>query len=134
MKEDIKFYVGQKAFIKKGEEVLILHMKRGLRYPGGKIQEGETDLAESLKREVREETGLEVSVGDPFTTWTFVFPEGHRLAGSDLFLVGYKCEYISGEVVLNEEHDAFTWVNKDNYKKVDNGDKAFKALEKYFLD
>jgi len=133
MKEDEIFYVGQKAFIKKGDETLVLGDPiEGLDYPGGKIQEGETDLVESLKREVREETGLEISVGEPFATWTNTFPDGHRLAGKQVFLVAYKCEYLSGEVKLSHEHDKFSWVNKTNFKEVDDGTSYFDILEKYY--
>jgi len=133
MKEDATFYVGQKASIKKGEEVLVLgDPQEGLDYPGGKIQEGENDLRESLKREVREETGLEITVGTPFATWTNVFPAHHRLAGKKVFLVGYKCEFVSGDVRLSDEHDTFSWVTKDTYKNANDGTGYFEILDKYF--
>ncbi len=133
MAEDALFYVGQKAFINKDNEILIIgDPKEGLDYPGGKIQEDETDLSESLKREVREETGLEIKVGTPFATWSNIFPAHHRLAGKKVFLIGYKCEYVSGEVQLSHEHDKFQWVNKDNYKSVDDGTSYFDILDKYF--
>ncbi len=134
MKEDAQFYVGQKAFIQKGNEVLVLgDPHEGLDYPGGKIQEGETDLSESLKREVREETGLEIEVGAPFATWTNTFPAHHRLAGKQVYLVGYRCKYVSGEVKLSDEHDKFHWVTKENYKEVDDGTTYFDILNKYFI-
>ncbi len=134
MKEDEIFYVGQKAFIQKGNELLVLgDPTEGLDYPGGKIQEGETNLTESLKREVREETGLEISVGDPFVTWTNTFPNSHRLAGKKVFLIGYKCKYVSGDVVLSHEHDKFSWVTKDNFMDVDDGTSYFEILKKYYL-
>lgn len=133
MKEDVLFYVGQKAFIKKGDEVLVLGDPiEGLDYPGGKIQEGEFDLEESLKREVMEETGLEISVGEAFVTWTNIFPPQHRLAGRRVFLVGYKCEYVSGDVILSDEHNKFSWVTKDNFNTVDDGTSYFEILKKYF--
>ncbi len=133
MKEDTLFYVGQKAFIEKDNKVLVLgDPHEGLDYPGGKIQEGETDLIESLKREVREETGLEIEVGAPFVTWTSTFPSHHRLAGKQVYLVGYRCRYLSGEVKLSDEHDRFHWVTKGNYKEVDDGTAYFDILNKYF--
>jgi len=134
MKEDAQFYVVQKAFIRKGNEVLVLgDPEEGLDYPGGKIQEGEIDPVESLKREVREETGLEIEVGDPFVTWTNAFPGGHRLAGKHVFLVGYRCKYVSGEVKLSDEHDKFSWVTKENYREVNDGTSFFDILNKYFV-
>jgi 8-oxo-dGTP pyrophosphatase MutT (NUDIX family) len=135
MQKDGLFYIAQKAFIKKGNEVLVLgDPEEGLDYPGGKIQEGEIDSTKSLQREVMEETGLEISVGEPFVTWLNVFPENHHLAGKQVFLVGYKCEYISGEVTLSHEHNSFSWVNKDNFTNVDDGSSFFEILKKYYLD
>lgn len=131
MAHDQLLFVGQKAFIKKDGEVLILtDPKLGLDLPGGKIQEGETDLKKSLQREVSEETGLKIEVGDPFATWIVKFPPDHRNQGY-VFLVGHKCKYVSGNVVLSDEHSDYKWVNKNNFRQFpDNG--HFKALEKYF--
>ena len=133
MKEDALFCVGQKAFIEKDGQVLILNDPiEGLDFPGGKIQEDEIDFTEALKREVREETALEINVGDPFATWFNEFPQNHRNAGKKVYLIGFKCKYRSGEVVLSEEHDNYRWVNKENYHEVDDGTAYFKVLDKYF--
>ena len=133
---DKKFFVGQKAFIERDGKVLVLNDPiLGLDYPGGKIQEGETDWVAALKREVREETGLEITVGEPFITWHYKVPEGpHRNAGIDIFLVGYVCTYVSGEVALSGEHDSFAWVDRDTYQKyvADDTDGYFQALRAYF--
>ncbi|MDE2079685.1 MAG: NUDIX domain-containing protein [Patescibacteria group bacterium] len=137
MAEDKQFFVGQKAFIRKGDEVLVLFDPRiGLDFPGGKIQEGENDFDEALRREVREETGLEIEIGAPFHRWYFEFGAGHRNAGKQVFLVGFKCAYRSGEIKLSDEHDSFRWVSKDTYRELDrgDGDEYFRALEKYFED
>jgi len=136
MANDRQFYVDQKAFIERDGKVLVLNDPiLGLDFPGGKIQEGEVDWTDALKREVQEETGLEITVGEPFTAWHFKMPEGpHRNAGKDLFLVGYRCAYTSGEVVLSSEHDKYEWVDKDTYQKyADNDiDGYFQALKTYF--
>lgn len=135
MNPDALLYVVQKAFIRKGDEVLVLNdPAEGLDFPGGKIQEGESDLGESLKREVREESGLEITIRKPFATWTEVFPPNHRLAGHRVVLIGYACEYVSGNVKISEEHDNFKWVTKENYTAVDDGTSYFGILEKYFAE
>ncbi|HEY9584389.1 MAG TPA: NUDIX domain-containing protein [Candidatus Paceibacterota bacterium] len=133
MAEDKLFYVGQKAFIEKDGDILILtDPSIGLDFPGGKIQIGENDFDEALRREVREETGLEIEIGEPFTRWYFEFSSAHRNFGKQVYLIGFRCKYVSGEVVLSDEHSSFRWINKNNYKELDDGSAYFKALEKYF--
>ena len=133
MKEDKLFYVGQKAFIERDGKVLVLRDPvDGLDFPGGKIQEGESNFVESLKREVREETGLEIVVGDPFTTWYNKFPPHHRNANKEVYLVGFCCKYVSGEVRLSSEHDQFKWITRTTIQEVSEKSAYFEALEKYF--
>ncbi len=133
MKEDAQFFVGQKALISKGGEVLVLSSaQKGLDFPGGKIQEDEEDLMESLKREVREETGLEIEVGEPFATWTKILPAEHKFAGKKIYFVAYRCKYISGDIKLSDEHNQFRWVTKENYHETDDGTPFFQILKKYF--
>jgi 8-oxo-dGTP diphosphatase len=133
MKNDQTYWVGQKAFIRKGDDVLVLtDPTEGLDFPGGKIQEGEIELAESLKREVREESGLEINVGEPFAVWQNAFPSHHKYAGKKVYLVAFKCEYVSGDVKLSDEHNKFRWVNKENYHEANDGTQYFEILDKYF--
>ncbi|MBI5614597.1 NUDIX domain-containing protein [Candidatus Gottesmanbacteria bacterium] len=116
--DDLVCFIGQKAFIEKDGELLILHdPSMGLDLPGGKVMEGESDLSKALQREVKEETGLEIVVEKPFYTWFFTIPldSGHRSAGKKIFNVGYRCMYASGEIKLSREHDKYFWVNKNNY-------------------
>ena len=49
-----------------------------------------------------------------------------------VYIVGLKCKYISGEVKLSDEHDKYQWVNKDNFKEVDDESDYFDVLVKYF--
>ncbi|MFH1178539.1 MAG: NUDIX domain-containing protein [bacterium] len=133
MEEDQAYWVGQKAFIRKEDDVLVLtDPAEGLDFPGGKIQEGEIDLAESLKREVKEESGLEIEVGEPFAVWQNTFPAHHKYAGKKVYLIAFRCNYISGDVTLNHEHNKFRWVNKKNYHEADDGTQYFEILDKYF--
>jgi 8-oxo-dGTP pyrophosphatase MutT (NUDIX family) len=136
MKEEKEaiFNVGQKAFIKKDGKVLVMWNKYGLDFPGGRIMETEImgknrneSLVESLKREVIEETGLEIEVGEPFAVWFYKRKK-------TVFLVGYECKYVSGEIIISDEHYKYKWVDKNNYKDVDVGENSdyFEALEKYF--
>jgi 8-oxo-dGTP pyrophosphatase MutT (NUDIX family) len=138
MKEDALFCVGQKALIEKDGKVLVLFPKEGPDFPGGKIQEGEaisddaSSLIPPLQREVREETGLEIEVLNPFAVWYHEFPEGSRNYPKVVYLVAFRAKYVSGELILSDEHINYRWVDKDDYKEVDNGSDYFGVLEKYF--
>lgn len=58
-------------------------------FPGGKIEPGET-VAECIKREIKEELDLEISVGDRLTTIT------HDYKTFKVTLYVHDCEYVSG--------------------------------------
>lgn len=141
MKNDALFCVGQKAFIEKDGKVLILNDPvEGLDFAGGKIQEGEakdgdpSSLIRSLKREVKEETDLDIEVFNPFAVWYHEFPKGHRNYPKVVYLVAFRCKYAGGELKLSEEHDKFRWVDKNDYKEVDDGSDYFDVLRKYFTE
>ena len=136
-KLDTQMYVGQKAFIKRGDKVLVMRDPKyaingdvGLDFPGGKYRFG-NDIHEELKREIDEETSLKVKIGKPFTTWfaEYLDVEKHQ---KRVYLVGFICNYVSGEVRLSEEHDKFEWVDRESYRKWYENTDYFKALEEYF--
>ena len=139
MKDDALFCVDQKAFIEKDGKVLVLHDQvEGLDFPGGKIQEGEakdgdtSSLIRALQREVREETGLTIEVLNPFAVWYHEFSQNHRNYPKVVYLVAFRCAYVSGEVKLSGEHDSFRWVDATSYTEMDDGSEYFDLLKKYF--
>ena len=139
MVDDALFCVGQKAFIEKDGKVLVIFDPvESIDFPGGKIKEGEAkerdvgSLIRSLKREVKEETSLEIEVFNPFTVWYHEFPKNHRNYPKVVYVVGFKCKYLSGDVKLSDEHNNFEWVDESNYEKLDDGSDYFGALKKYF--
>jgi len=66
-------------------------------FPGGRIRKGES-LEEALCREVKEETGLDVTACKLVNVYSRLFPERH-----DITIV-FLCKCSGDKVTLNEEH------------------------------
>ena len=74
--------------------------------PGGRLEVGESP-EHCVQREVREETGLTVSVGEIIDSWVYpVLPD------REVLVVTYRCLDL-GEipaVTIGDEHQAGRWV------------------------
>jgi len=110
------------AVIEKDGKVLIAKRRAGDRhggrweFPGGKIDDGETPES-CLKRELKEELGIEAEIGE------FICRSNFRYMLVPLELLVYKASHISGEFRALE-HDELRWVDpKDlasyNFAKAD---------------
>ena len=74
-------------------------------FPGGKIEQGESKRA-ALVREIAEELGCTVEVGDEVTTTT------HQYEFGEVTLTTFYCSLVSGTPTLTE-HAAITWLRPD---------------------
>ena len=79
-------------------------------YPGGKMEDGETP-EEALKREIREELSIEISVDEFFCTVDYDYPAFH------LTMHCYLCSMLTGALRLNE-HKAARWLKRDELSGV----------------
>lgn len=132
MTDDELLFVGQKAVINRNDEVLILREPTiGLDLPGGKFQRNDGTYIDSLQREVREETGLEIAVGEPF--YISVEPiRNPQFRQKLLYLVYFRCRYVSGELSLSDEHTASRWINKMTFSRYNNNSDRYQAIAFYF--
>lgn len=80
-------------------------------FPGGKLEVGET-LEACLKREMNEEFGIDVNVGDFFGESIFHYETG------TIVLYAYWCTWTSGELVA-VDHDAYRWVSVEELSQFD---------------
>jgi ADP-ribose pyrophosphatase YjhB (NUDIX family) len=72
--------------------------------PGGRVRRGEA-LEDAVRREVREETGLECQSIRQVGVINQIFPECHTIS------VYYLVDVASVHVTLNEEHSDYRWVS-----------------------
>ena len=82
-----------------------------LELPGGHIEYGE-DLLEGLKREIMEENGMRVSIGDPF----YVFTYTNDVKGCQSIEVIYFATFedpIENIEIHPEDHSGYEWISED---------------------
>lgn len=78
------------------------HMAGFWEFPGGKIEKGESP-EECLQRELREELGIETTVGPFFGESCFDY------GTKQIRLLCYYVKYLSGNFVLSD-HDEIRWL------------------------
>jgi nucleoside triphosphatase len=90
-------------------------------FPGGGIEPGER-MADALRRELREELGIEVDQIQPafFKDGIYekLFPDGNRQPMYLIFLV-FHCRAASESLNLNAEFSDYRWVKEENWYTLD---------------
>jgi mutator protein MutT len=71
-------------------------------FPGGKVRPGES-AAQCLKREIREELGVEIAVGEFFGESVYAYED------KTIRLLAYRVRLVSGELSVND-HAELAWV------------------------
>ncbi len=132
------FQMAVKAFIR-NDEGKILILKEADEYsdgtnpekwqiPGGRLKPGER-YNQALKREIKEETNLEIEIEDPFTIGEW----RPKIQGEKFQIVAvfFKCRKTLGEVKLSEEHSEYRWINPENPPNLDFIGNVPERIEKY---
>lgn len=91
--------------------------------PGGRIHPGST-LIDNLKREIKEEIGLDLKDEPRFVAAQDIL----RVAGKHVVRLTYVVA-IEGEPKLNEEHTEYKWFTLEEMKKI-----SEKELDIYFKE
>ncbi|MCA9395573.1 MAG: (deoxy)nucleoside triphosphate pyrophosphohydrolase [Candidatus Omnitrophica bacterium] len=78
-------------------------------FPGGKTETGESD-EHALIREIKEELGIGIAVGDLFASVS------HRYETFDIYLRVYLASIISGKIVPSENQE-YLWADPDDFDR-----------------
>lgn len=125
-----------RAFIVHKDKVLILRESSEYEssnqgkydLPGGKIKPGEP-FGQALKREVKEEAGIDIRLGKPFS-----ISEWKPMVNSvryHIVATFIECFADSDDVRLGKDHDDFKWIEPEDYKNFDILEPQIPAFEDY---
>lgn len=84
--------------------LLIRSPKRGWEFPGGQVEEGET-LIEALQREIREESGVNASIGSLVGIYS-------NISTPKKLMFGFLGDYVDGELSTSDESLETRWVTR----------------------
>lgn len=103
--------VGVGAVVRDGNSILLV--KRGREpgrglwaVPGGKVERGE-ELRATARREVEEETGLRIEVGDPVWVGEVIDGDHH------IVLIDFDARLVGGVISPGDDADEVRWVTLD---------------------
>ena len=114
MEKSYKCIISNMCMVYKGDMILVINRTKsdwpGLSFPGGHLEENET-LEESVVREMKEETGLEIKNPKLCAIKEWDWGNGVRYLG-----LLYKTSEFKGELKSSSEGKVF-WINKKDINK-----------------
>jgi A/G-specific adenine glycosylase len=97
---------------KDGRVLLAQRPSKGLlgglwEFPGGTLEDSDPDLEGCLKREIQEELGVEIKVGEPFGQFD------HAYTHFKISLFAFLCDICEGQKPQALASDALEWARLD---------------------
>lgn len=130
----LRSYIAVKALIKNKDKLLILktidsdqnNNLSGWETPGGRLEDKE-EIISGLKREIKEETELDVRILFPFNTYSADVGQENSIIG-----INYLIEYTDGEVKIDpNEHSQYQWADIPTIRKLKDSIGLQKEIDAY---
>jgi len=104
------FRLAVKSLILKDGSILVLRRRKDDAHrpdqwdiPGGRLEPGENPFL-GLKREVREETGLDIEILLPLDVHHFMRDDGQRIT-----MIIFLCRPLTSAIQISHEHQEYHW-------------------------
>src|SRR5262245_32616125 len=126
--------VGVGAVILDGDRVLLVRrgrepLKGEWSIPGGAVESGET-LEAAIAREVREETGLDVHVGEVVTVLDRIRLDARGRARYHYVLIDFLCRPGGGTAACASDADELAWVPVRDLARYRVADATVRVIER----
>jgi ADP-ribose pyrophosphatase YjhB (NUDIX family) len=130
--------IGALVFRREKDGLRILLVKRGKEplkdywsLPGGILEVGER-LADGVRREVREETGLDVQPLSVFEIFERIMPDAEGRPEYHYVLIDYVCRVTGGEMQAASDVSACEWVARQQLSQYTITDGTVAVIERAF--
>jgi 8-oxo-dGTP diphosphatase len=121
------FEAGKILLIERGKEPL----KGYWSIPGGIVETGEK-LAEAIRREVAEETGLDVDPYSMFEIFERIIPDGEGKPEYHYVLIDYLCRKVAGVPAPASDVSRVEWVAEQDLREYRLTEGTLGVIEKAF--